>query len=81
MRAFLAALWLVEETPTLPALQKIATVSKNGSRVTTSPKQTRSQSGPGLIHLHDPHRPAPVNIDCAAAKISPISRFIPGYGT
>jgi hypothetical protein len=25
MRAFLAALWLVEETPTLPALQKIAT--------------------------------------------------------
>jgi hypothetical protein len=25
MRAFLAALWLVEETPTLPALQKTAT--------------------------------------------------------
>jgi hypothetical protein len=25
MRAFLAALWLVEETPTIPALQKIAT--------------------------------------------------------
>jgi hypothetical protein len=25
MRAFLAALWLVEETPTLTALQKIAT--------------------------------------------------------
>jgi hypothetical protein len=25
MRAFLAALWLVEETPTLPALQKAAT--------------------------------------------------------
>jgi hypothetical protein len=27
MRAFLAALWLVEETPTLPALQKVATDS------------------------------------------------------
>jgi hypothetical protein len=25
MRAFLAVLWLVEETPTLPALQNIAT--------------------------------------------------------
>jgi hypothetical protein len=25
MRAFFAALWLVEETPTLPALQKTAT--------------------------------------------------------
>src|SRR5208283_6053925 len=25
MRAFLAALWLVEETPTMPALQKTAT--------------------------------------------------------